>query len=97
MITLSALEINSTYSFFLILIWDWSNLDSEIADTYGGNKISNIVTINLSKQIIYTSQINHLSAETISEIEKTTEIINFPYLVILINLITAVLLFQKRK
>ena len=34
MITLSALEINSTYSFFLILIWDWSNLDAEIADTY---------------------------------------------------------------
>lgn len=97
MITLSTLEINSTYSFFLVLIWDWSNLETEIADTYGGNKISNILTINLSNQIIYTTQTNHLSTDAISKIEKTTSRTSFPYSIIIIGLITAILLFQKRK
>ncbi len=97
MITLSNLEINSTYSFFLVLIWDWSNLETEIADTYGGNKISNILTINLSNQIIYTTQTNHLSTDAISKIEKTTSRTSFPYSIIIIGLITAILLFQKRK
>lgn len=96
-ITLSDLKANSTYSFFLILIWDWSNLNSEIADTYGGNKISNVITIDLSNQTLYTTQINHLSTITLSEIERMTRRVNISYSILIISLITAVLLSQKRK
>jgi len=96
-ITLSKLIANSTYSFFLILIWDWSNLNPEIADTYGGNKISNVITIDLSNQVIKTTQINHLSTNTLFENERTIKQIDLSYSIIIIGLITVVLLFQKRK
>jgi len=97
MILLSNLELNSSYSFYLILIWDWSNLSPEIADTYGGNKISNVITINLSKQPLFTTQINNLSRSTFSDIEKTINRVNIPYSIIILSLIAAALLIQMRK
>lgn len=75
--TITGLEANSRYFFYIKLYWDWSNLHPDISLTYGKNYTSNPVfvqTLNPGETQILTNHVsdNRMSTEGVMTAETSS-------------------------